>query len=170
LAIIVTANVFAAAPIRIASQNDSSSAAENAELSRLPALCRSWLTEDVPYIIANVEREAFLQLADDQERDQFIEQFWQRRYPVASYEENPFEEEHYRRIAYSNKHFSTDLPGWRTNRGRIYIAWGPPDEIRENSHPDPRSAESWQIWQYKFLEGIGENVEVKFTYSQGSPD
>jgi GWxTD domain-containing protein len=119
LAIIIAVNVFAAAHTRTASQNNSSSAAEDAALSRLPARYRGWLTEDVPYIIANAEREAFLQLADHQERDQFIEQFWQRRYPVASYEENPFEEEHYRGIAYANEHFSTDLPGWRTDRGRI---------------------------------------------------
>jgi GWxTD domain-containing protein len=170
LAIIIAANVFAAAHARTASQHDSSSAAENAALSRLPAPYRYWLTEDVPYIIAIGERDAFLQLANDQERDQFIEQFWQRRNPAPSYEENPFEEEHYRRIAYSNEHFSTDLLGWRTDRGRIYIAWGPPDEIRDNSHPDPQPAENWQIWQYRLLEGIGENVQLGFTHIQGSPD
>jgi GWxTD domain-containing protein len=168
--IILAASIFAAAHTRTASQNDSSSAAENGELSRLPVLYRYWLTEDVPYIIASVEREAFLQLANDQERDQFIEQFWQRRYPVPIYEENPFEEEHYRRIAYSNDHFSTDLRGWRTDRGRIYIAWGPPDEIRDMPYPDSQSSESLQIWQYRSLDGIGENVGVKFTHIRGFPD
>jgi GWxTD domain-containing protein len=170
VAIIITANVFATTQIGIANQNNSSSAVNHDELSKLPAPYRYWLAEDVPYIVANVEREAFLQLADDNERDQFIEQFWQRRYPVPDYAENPFEEEHYRRIAYSNEHFSTDLPGWRTDRGRIYIAWGPPDEIRDNLHPDPQSAETSQIWQYKVLGSIGENVELKFTHIQGSPD
>jgi GWxTD domain-containing protein len=170
VAIILAANIFATAETRTASQNDSSTTAENSELRRLPPPYRYWLAEDVPYIIANVEREAFLRLANDQEHDQFIEQFWQRRYAVPSYEENPFEEEHYRRIAYSNDHFSTDLPGWRTDRGRIYIAWGPPDEIRYSRHPDSQSNLSLQIWQYRFLEGIGENVGVKFTHIQGFPD
>jgi GWxTD domain-containing protein len=169
VAIILAANTVAAAHTRTASQNDSSSAAENAELSRLPAPYRYWLTEDVPYIIANAEREAFLQLANDQERDKFIEQFWQRRFPVPSYEENPFEEEHYRRIAYSNDHFSTHLPGWRTDRGRIYIAWGPPDEIRDIPRLDSQSSESSQIWQYRYLDGISENVGVRFTHIQGFP-
>jgi GWxTD domain-containing protein len=162
LAIMVAANIFAAAHIQNASQNNSSSAVENAELSRLPAAYRSWLTEDVPYIITKNERESFLRLADDDERDLFIEQFWQRRNPDPRSEENVYQEEYYRRIEYSNEHFSAQVPGWQTDRGRIYILFGPPDEIRADSDADPHAAEPWQLWRFRYLSGIGENVELKF--------
>jgi GWxTD domain-containing protein len=135
---------------------------QDGQLSRLPVPYRSWLTEDVPYIITNEERGMFLRLANDDERDQFIEQFWQRRNPIPSSEENPYQEEYYRRIEYSNDHFSTDVPGWRTDRGRIYIMLGPPDEIRDDSDPDGHAAERWQLWRFRYLSGIGENVELKF--------
>jgi GWxTD domain-containing protein len=166
--IIIAVNLFGAAHIRTASQSNSSSSVEDPALSRLPAPYRSWLTEDVPYIITNEERKIFLRLADDDERDRFIEQFWQRRSPAPGSEENLSEEEHYRRIAYSNEHFSTDLPGWRSDRGRIYIAWGPPEEVRADSATPQQTSESLQIWRYRYLEGIGENVEVTFSHIQDS--
>jgi GWxTD domain-containing protein len=161
-AFIIAANIFPAPCTGIASQDNSPSKAENAELSRLPAPYRYWLTEDVPYIITNNERAGFLRLADDDERDLFIEQFWQRRNPIPSSAENVYQEEYYRRIAYSNEHFSTDVPGWRTDRGRIYIMLGPPDEIRDDSGSGPHAAERWQLWRFRYLSGLGENVELKF--------
>ena len=94
---------------------------------------KKWLEEEVPYIITDEERSAFLQLQTNEEREQFIEAFWQRRDPTPDTVENEFKEEHYRRIAYANERFSSGIPGWRTDRGRIYIMWGPPDEIE--SHP-----------------------------------
>src|SRR5580700_9625329 len=94
---------------------------------------KKWLEEEVPYIISDEERSAFLQLQTNEEREQFIESFWQRRNPDPDSVENTFKEEHYRRIAYANERFASGIPGWRTDRGRIYIIWGAPDELE--SHP-----------------------------------
>src|SRR5271157_6425487 len=94
---------------------------------------RKWLDEDVRWIITDEEQKAFKMLSNDEERDQFIEAFWQRRDPTPDTEENEFKEEHYRRIEYANEHFAAGVPGWRTDRGRIYIMYGQPDEIE--SHP-----------------------------------
>ncbi len=94
---------------------------------------RKWLNEDVLYIITDEERTAFKRLATDEEREQFIEQFWLRRDPTPDSQENEYKEEHYRRIAYANERYASGIPGWKTDRGRIYITFGPPDEIE--SHP-----------------------------------
>src|ERR1700735_1726870 len=134
---------------------------------------KKWLDEDVVYIITPEERSCFLHLATNKEREQFIEQFWQRRNPDPDSADNTFKEEHYRRIAYTNEHYSSGIPGWKTDRGRIYIMWGAPDEIQ--SHPAGgsynRPAEEgggetstypFEDWRYRYLEGIGENVELEF--------
>src|SRR6202046_232157 len=134
---------------------------------------RKWLDEDVVYIISPEERSAFLHLSTNEEREQFIEQFWQRHNPDPDSADNTFKEEHYRRIAYTNEHYSSGIPGWKTDRGRIYIMWGAPDEVQ--SHPAggsySRPAEEgggetstypFEDWRYRYLEGIGENVELEF--------
>jgi len=90
---------------------------------------KKWIDEDVTYIITPEERSSFLKLQTNEEREEFIEQFWLRRNPDPDSPENTFKEEHYRRIAYANEHFASGIPGWKTDRGRIYIMWGPPDEI-----------------------------------------
>src|SRR2546423_6538570 len=94
-------------------------------LKELDSAYRQWLTEDVTYIISPDERNAFLQLDTNEEREQFIEQFWLRRSSNPDLPENDFKEEHYRRIAYANEHFASGIPGWKTDRGRMYIMWGP---------------------------------------------
>src|SRR5690348_14732933 len=94
---------------------------------------RKWLNEDVTYIITDEEKAAFKRLQTDEEREQFIEQFWLRRDPTPDTAENEFKEEHYRRIAYANERYASGIPGWKTDRGRIYITFGPPDE--NESHP-----------------------------------
>jgi GWxTD domain-containing protein len=136
---------------------------------------KKWLDEDVPYIISSEERHSFLHLATNEEREQFIEAFWQRRNPDPDSPENTFKEEHYRRIAYANEHYASGIPGWKTDRGKIYIMWGPPDEV--DSHPtggnwDRPSDQGggstttypWEAWRYRHLEGegLGENVELEF--------
>ena len=108
-------------------------ASQKALKQELSSTYKKWLNEDVRYIITPEEMSAFKQLSNDEERDQFIEQFWLRRDPTPDTPENEFKEEHYRRIAYANEHFAAGIPGWRTDRGRIYIVWGPPDEIE--AHP-----------------------------------
>ncbi len=94
-------------------------------LKELDAQYKQWLSEDVIYIISPEERTAFLQLSTSEEREQFIEQFWLRRSSNPDLPENDFKEEHYRRIAYANEHYASGIPGWRTDRGRTYIIWGP---------------------------------------------
>src|SRR6266849_4893770 len=134
---------------------------------------KKWLDEDVVWIISDEERAAFRQLSNDEERDQFIEAFWQRRDPTPDTEENEFKEEHYRRIAYANEHFPAGIPGWKTDRGRIYIVFGPADEIE--SHPSGGSYERpmeegggetstfpFETWRYRYLEGIGQEVIIEF--------
>jgi len=134
---------------------------------------KKWLNEDVIYIISPEERSAFVHLTTNEEREQFIEQFWQRRNPDPDSAENTFKEEHYRRIAYTNEHYASGIPGWKTDRGRIYIMWGPPDEI--DSHPSGGSYDRpsnegggststfpFEDWRYRYLEGIGEDVNIEF--------
>ena len=134
---------------------------------------KKWLSEDVAWIITDEERKAFLQLSNDEERDQFIEAFWQRRDPTPDTEENEFKEEHYRRIAYANEHFAAGIPGWKTDRGHMYIVFGPADEI--DSHPSGGSYERpmeegggntstypFETWRYRYIEGIGQEVIIEF--------
>jgi GWxTD domain-containing protein len=134
---------------------------------------KKWLDEDVAYIITDEERAAFKQLSNDEERDNFIEAFWQRRDPTPDTEENEFKEEHYQRIAYANEHFAAGVPGWRTDRGRIYIVFGKPDEI--DSHPSGGSYQRpmeegggetstfpFEDWRYRYIEGIGQEVIIEF--------
>jgi len=128
---------------------------------------KKWLNEDVRWIITPEELSAFKQLSNDEERDQFIEQFWLRRDPTPDTEENEFKEEHYRRIAYANEHFAAGKAGWRTDRGRIYIIFGPPDEI--DAHPSggnyqrpieegggETSTYPFETWRYRYIEGLGD--------------
>jgi len=134
---------------------------------------KKWLDEDVAYIISDDERKAFKQLSNDEERDQFIEAFWQRRDPTPDTEENEFKEEHYRRIEYANEHFAAGLPGWKSDRGRMYIMYGPADEIE--SHPSGGTYERpteegggetstfpFEQWRYRYIEGIGQEVIIEF--------
>lgn len=98
----------------------------------LPEQYRKWLEEEVVYIIVPIEREVFLKLENDRERDLFIEAFWKHRDTIQATPENEFKEEHYRRIKYANRFFGrgTPKPGWRTDRGRIYIILGAPNDIQ----------------------------------------
>jgi GWxTD domain-containing protein len=134
---------------------------------------KKWLDEDVIYIITDEERRVFKNLSTDEEREQFIEQFWLRRDPTPDTVENEFKEEHYRRIAYANERYASGIPGWKSDRGRIYITYGPPDEIED--HPSGGSYERpmeegggetatypFEQWRYRYLEGIGTNVIIEF--------
>ena len=126
--------------------------------AELASAYRKWLNEDVAYLITARERAAFAALETDAERDRFIEQFWQRRNPTPGAAENAFKEEHYRRLAYANEHFAGSVPGWRSDRGRLYITYGPPDEIDDHSGESvPR-----QDWRYVHIEGLGYDIKVEF--------
>jgi GWxTD domain-containing protein len=140
---------------------------------------KTWLNEDVVYIITPEERNAFLRLSTNEEREQFIEQFWLRRSPNPDLPDNEFKEEHYRRIAYANEHFASGVPGWKTDRGRMYITFGPPDEIE--SHPmggtydrpmeeggGSTTTYPWETWRWRYIEGWGENIIMEFVDPSGS--
>jgi GWxTD domain-containing protein len=148
-------------------------AAQKAVRQELKGAYKTWLNQDVPYIISDEETRAFKSLSNDEERDAFIEQFWLRRNPNPDSPENEFREEHYRRIAYANEHFAAGKPGWKTDRGHIYISFGKPDSI--DAHPSGGAYERpqdegggststfpFEVWHYHYLEGIGENVDIEF--------
>jgi GWxTD domain-containing protein len=149
------------------------SKSDNQLKKELDSQYKRWLDQDVVYIISAEERSAFLHLSTNEEREQFIEQFWQRRSPDPDSPENTFKEEHYRRIAYSNEHFASGIPGWKTDRGKIYIMWGAPDEIE--SHPSGGSYDRpanegggqtstypFEQWRYRYLEGVGNDIILEF--------
>ncbi len=134
---------------------------------------KKWLNEDVVYIITDEEKQAFKRLKTDEERQQFVEQFWLRRDPTPDTEENEYKEEHYRRIAYANDHYASGIPGWKTDRGMIYIKYGAADEI--DSHPSggsynrpieegggETSTYPFEDWRYRYIDGVGTNVIIEF--------
>jgi GWxTD domain-containing protein len=134
---------------------------------------KKWVDEDVRWIITDQELQAFKNLSNDEERDTFIENFWLRRNPNPDSPENEYREEHYQRIAYANEHYAAGKPGWKTDRGHIYIAYGKPDDIE--SHPSGGSYDRpmeegggntstypFEIWHYRYLAGIGDNVDIEF--------
>jgi len=148
-------------------------AAQKAVRQELKGAYKTWLNQDVVWIITDEETKAFKSLSNDEERDAFIENFWLRRNPNPDSPENEFREEHYRRIAYANEHFAAGKPGWKTDRGHIYISFGKPDSI--DSHPSggayqrpieegggETSTFPFETWHYRYLEGTGENIDLEF--------
>jgi GWxTD domain-containing protein len=140
---------------------------------------KKWLENDVPYIITDDEKKAFKALQTDEERENFIENFWRRRDPNPDTEENEFREQYYERIAYANEHFTSGTPGWKTDRGRIYISWGKPDSVE--SHPSGGSynrpsyegggditAYPFETWFYRHLDGVGDGIEIEFVDPTGT--
>src|SRR5829696_4179545 len=145
----------------------------------VPKAYRDWIDKDVAYIITEGEKAAFKKLATDEEREQFIEIFWRRRDPDPDTDENEYREEHYERVAYANQHFASGIPGWKTDRGRIYIMYGAPHE--KESHPSGGSYERpsyegggstttypFEIWFYRYLPGIGSGIEIEFVDPTGT--
>jgi len=146
---------------------------KGSKVEKLGGVYKKWLDEDVRWIITGEELNAFKKLSNNAERDQFIENFWARRDPTPDTAENEYKEEHYRRIAYANEHFAAGMPGWKTDRGRIYIMYGPPSSIDAHPMGGPyqRSAEEgggqtetfpFEVWRYRYLEGIGQEIEIEF--------
>jgi len=140
---------------------------------------KNWIEKDVQYIITDEEKKAFKALATDDERENFIENFWRRRDPNPDTEENEYREEYYERIAYANEHFASGIPGWKTDRGRVYIAWGKPDSIE--SHPSggaydrpsyegggSTSTYPFETWFYRHLDGVGDGLEIEFVDPTGT--
>jgi GWxTD domain-containing protein len=148
-------------------------ARRKATTEELKGSYKKWLDEDVRWIITDQEGKTFKSLANDEERDSFIEQFWQRRNPNPDSNDNEYRDEYYARIAYANEHFAAGEPGWMTDRGHIYIAYGKPDNV--DSHPSGGSYDRptdegggqtstfpFETWHYRYLEGIGDNIDIEF--------
>ena len=163
-------------PLKRAPTDKEKFAQQKALRQELKGSYKTWLDQDVRWIITDQEMQAFKSLANDEERDQFIENFWLRRNPNPDSPENEFREEHYARIAYANEHFAAGKPGWKTDRGHIYIAYGKPDSI--DSHPSGGSYERpmeegggntstfpFETWHYRYLQGIGDNIDIEFVDS-----
>jgi GWxTD domain-containing protein len=145
----------------------------NAVKAELKGEYKKWLDEDVRWIITDEEEKAFKSLANDEERDQFIEQFWLRRNPNPDSNDNEFRDEHYARIEYANEHFAAGKPGWMTDRGHIWIAFGKPDSV--DSHPSGGAYERpidegggetstfpFEVWHYRYLASVGDNIDIEF--------
>ena len=140
---------------------------------------QKWVNEDVAYIITKEEKEAYKKLTTDEERENFIENFWRRRDPNPDTEENEFREEYQERIAYANEHYSSGIPGWKTDRGRIYITFGKPDELE--THPSGGSYDRpsyegggstttypFEVWFYRHLDSVGDGIEIEFVDPSGT--
>ena len=155
-------------------QTDKQKRANEAKLKKeLESPYKKWMNEEVVWILTPEERTAFGRLETDDERQQFIEQFWLRRDPTPDTEENEYKEEHYRRIAWANDRFASGIPGWKTDRGMVYIKFGPPDERTEHptGGPGVRPIEEgggqttffpYEQWRYRYLDGVGQDVNIEF--------
>ena len=149
------------------------------EKAEIPKVFREWPDKDVAYIITPQERDAYKKLRTNEERENFIELFWRRRDPDPDTDENEYREEYYERIAYANEHYASGIPGWKTDRGRIYIMYGKPDEIE--THPTGGNYERpsyegggstttypFETWFYRYLAGVGSGIEIEFVDPTGS--
>jgi GWxTD domain-containing protein len=153
--------------------------AKKSQEEKVKSVYKRWKDEDVRWIITDEERKIFDSLKTDDEREQFIEGFWYRRDPDPDTDVNEYREEYYQRIAYANEHFTSGIPGWKTDRGRIYIMFGKADQIE--SHPSGGSYDrpAWEgggttstypfeVWWYRYIEGVGSDVEIEFVDPTGS--
>src|SRR6267142_2066604 len=183
LAIALLALTFAA-PAGLAQKKKQDQGQDPSEKPRnvkpeLKKAYKDWLEKDVAYVITDEERKAFKKLQTDEERERFIEEFWRRRDPDPDTDENEFKEEYYERIAYANEHFASGIPGWKTDRGRIWIMYGKPDG--RETHPmggsyDRPSYEGggstttypFETWFYRYLAGVGSGIEIEFVDPTGS--
>ncbi len=181
LMVLLSAVTFAAAlsyPQTAQKPQDPSEKPRNVK-PELKKAYKDWLEKDVAYIITDEERKAFKKLQTDDERERFIEEFWRRRDPDPDTDENEFKEEYYERVAYANEHFASGIPGWKSDRGRIWIMYGKPDE--RETHPmggqyerpsyeggGSTSTYPFETWFYRYLAGVGSGVEIEFVDPTGS--
>ena len=184
VAVAILAFVFAVVPVvaqpKKSNQQDPSEKPRKVK-EELKKAYKDWLDKDVAYIITDEERRAFKKLETDDEREHFIEEFWRRRDPDPDTDENEYREEYYERIAYANEHYASGIPGWKSDRGRIYIMYGKPDE--KETHPSggfynresyegggTTSTYPFERWFYRYLPGIGSGIEIEFVDPTGSGD
>src|SRR5437879_3043317 len=170
---------FAQKPTPTPDEDPSQKARKVVSESSKKKIYQDWISKDVPYIITPDETKAFKKLTTDEERENFIENFWRRRDPDPDTEENEFREEYYERIAYANEHYASGIPGWKTDRGRIYIMYGKPDELETHPSGGAYERESYEgggststypfeRWYYRYLPGVGSGIEIEFVDPTGS--
>src|SRR5213080_1954531 len=183
LAVALLTLIFAV-PSGLAQKKNSEKTQDPSEKTRnvkpeLNKAYKDWLEKDVAYIITDEERKAFKKLQTDDERERFIEEFWRRRDPDPDTDENEYREEYYERIAYANEHFASGIPGWKTDRGRIWIMYGKPDETESHPSGGAYNRESYEgggststypfeRWFYRYLAGVGSGIEIEFVDPTGS--
>ncbi|HJQ23825.1 MAG TPA: GWxTD domain-containing protein [Blastocatellia bacterium] len=179
LAVVLLAGMLPAALAQDKEEKKKQKEPTAKQKAELKSVYKKWLDEDVLYIITDDERKAFKALKTDEERDQFIEQFWLRRDPDPDTPENEYKDQYYERIQYANEHYTSGIAGWRTDRGRIYVTFGKPDEIE--AHPSggtydrpsyegggSTSTYPFEVWWYRYIEGIGSDIEIEFVDPTGS--
>jgi TonB family protein len=142
-------------------QGDAQTGSVESQRQAMKPQYKTWLNQDVVYIITPEERAAYLKLTNDEERDDFIRNFWARRNPPGAAADT-FRQEHYARIAYSNENFASDKPGWRSDRGHIYIVYGKPQSIDSHRSGGGPSGYPYEVWHYPYIPGIGDNVDLNF--------
>src|SRR5580765_4669331 len=166
-------------PLFLAGQTSNPSEKPKNVKSEKNDVFKRWADEDVPYILTPAERRAFFELRTNEEKENFIATFWRNHDPNPDTEENEYREEYYQRIAYVNEHFASGIPGWRTDRGRIYITWGKADSVE--AHPSGGSYDRpsyegggstttypFEIWFYRHLDNVGDGIEIEFVDPTGS--
>ncbi|HLM57063.1 MAG TPA: GWxTD domain-containing protein [Pyrinomonadaceae bacterium] len=184
---LVLALLVLAPPAALAQKDKDKKSAADQDISDRPRnikkektnVFKKWVDEDVAYIITEDDKRAWKKLQTDDEREKFIEQFWRRRDPDPDTEVNEYLEEHFERVAYANEHFASGIPGWKTDRGRIYIMYGPPHE--KETHPAGGNYERphyegggstttypFEIWFYRYLPGVGSGIEIEFVDPTGT--
>ena len=179
LALIVGGTVLSAGPLpgsRAQSAEPQAKPAAKKE-SKRPVLSekyKKWMDEEVVYIISENERDVFRSLRTDAERENFIKMFWRRRDPTPETPINEFREEHYRRIAFANDTYFEGKAGWRSDRGRVYIMFGPPDFFETNpgggrgfllGNNAPTAEFPSEVWTYREIPGLKlQESRVDFTF------
>jgi GWxTD domain-containing protein len=175
---LILALALGAVPLSLA-QDKVKDPNEKKKREEMKSVYKKWMEEDVQYIMTDDERKAFKTLKTDEERDQFIEQFWLRRDPDPDTPENEYKEEYFQRIQYANEKFASGIPGWKTDRGRIYVTFGKPDQIESHPAGGPYDRPSYEgggttstypfeTWWYRYIEGIGSDIEIEFVDPSGS--
>ncbi len=160
-------------PIPARPMTDKERKAKRVAENSLSSYYKKWLDEDVAYIITPEESRTFKALTTDEERENFIDAFWARRNPDPRESSNSFKIEHYRRIQYANERFASGIPGWKTDRGRIYIMYGEPDGKESYPSGGTYQREFWEgggqtsvypfeRWRYRHIDGVGDDVELEF--------
>lgn len=168
--IVITTTTLAVAAWQAKTPSRSLTAAESVAQKELNSPYADFIIGPIQYIIAPQERAAFLQLTTDEERQRFIEQFWERRNPNPGAPDNVFKDEFYRRVSYADQHFAyPGVPGWKTDRGHYWLAWGPPDEIEH--HPAGfYGPDAVETWVYQYIPGFGHSVYLTFVDRKGNGD